>query len=193
MPCEDLLMTCNRDLKRRVRQRQAETGESYVTALRHVRAAAPDAPRPEPPPDPSMPPISYLELIDVTEIGAALGMQCEISMYPDLIDQVEIGAMLRQFRAALPQPQLAAMRAVVMRGAPVDYGDFSLLELRSFHLRIARGQTGVSPNGFQAALAIDGKHGSLSVAFMLMVLPRSLRHTRLVIASTANWRHPWAP
>jgi hypothetical protein len=33
-------MTAKRDLKRRVRQRQARTGESYVTARRHVVAAA---------------------------------------------------------------------------------------------------------------------------------------------------------
>jgi len=31
-------MTRKRDLKQRVRERQAETGESYVTALRHVQA-----------------------------------------------------------------------------------------------------------------------------------------------------------
>src|SRR5690349_14918466 len=32
-------MTAKRDLKRRVRQRQARTGEAYVTARRHVVAA----------------------------------------------------------------------------------------------------------------------------------------------------------
>ncbi len=39
-------MTVKRDLKRRVRLRQARTGESYVTARRHVvatRAASADA------------------------------------------------------------------------------------------------------------------------------------------------------
>jgi hypothetical protein len=42
-------MTVKRDLKRRVRQRQARTGESYVTARRHVLAArpAPDAEEPD--------------------------------------------------------------------------------------------------------------------------------------------------
>lgn len=36
-------MTAKRDLKRRVRQRQARTGEAYVTARRHVVAAQPPA------------------------------------------------------------------------------------------------------------------------------------------------------
>lgn len=36
-------MTAKRDFKRRVRQRQAHTGESYVTARRHVVASRPDA------------------------------------------------------------------------------------------------------------------------------------------------------
>jgi hypothetical protein len=36
-------MTVKRDLKRRVRQRQARTGEAYVTARRHVIAARADA------------------------------------------------------------------------------------------------------------------------------------------------------
>jgi hypothetical protein len=36
-------MTAKRDLKRRVRQRQARTGEAYVTARRHVLAARTDA------------------------------------------------------------------------------------------------------------------------------------------------------
>ena len=35
---EGTLMTANRDLKRRVRDRQAQTGESYMTALHHVLA-----------------------------------------------------------------------------------------------------------------------------------------------------------
>src|SRR5262245_42299735 len=35
------VMTKKRDLKRRVRERQQQTGESYVTARRHVLAARP--------------------------------------------------------------------------------------------------------------------------------------------------------
>src|ERR1700759_236878 len=100
-------MTWKRDLKRRVRQRQAETGESYVTALRHVRAAAPSEAPPMPPTPPT--PISYLEMIDLTEVGAALGMQCPISMYPQLLGQLDVSTMLREVRSALAQPQLATM------------------------------------------------------------------------------------
>src|SRR4051812_50146392 len=37
-------MTVKRDFKRRVRQRQARTGESYVTARRHMVASRPEDP-----------------------------------------------------------------------------------------------------------------------------------------------------
>src|SRR5262245_24438146 len=40
-------MTIKRDFKRRVRQRQARTGESYVTARRHLMASRPVATDPE--------------------------------------------------------------------------------------------------------------------------------------------------
>ena len=40
-------MTRRRDLKRRVRERQARTGESYTAALKHVLAARPAGDAPE--------------------------------------------------------------------------------------------------------------------------------------------------
>ena len=46
-------MTAKKDLKRRIRARQAETNESYVTARRHVLAQAPDVDRADNPAEPA--------------------------------------------------------------------------------------------------------------------------------------------
>lgn len=184
-------MTCQRDLKRRVRLRQAETGESYVTALRHVRAAVA-----EPPPEPAaMPPIDYLELIDITEIGAALGLRCAITLHPNLLGEIEVGAMLGQLRAALAHPSLAVMRDAIIDGVPPER-NFDMVEVRDFRDRLARGRAGTSAQGRMAALRLDGKRGPVLVAFSIMASPIISRQTvcvRLMISGVANWRHPWSP
>jgi hypothetical protein len=186
-------MTCQRDLKRRVRLRQAETGESYVTALRHVRAAVA-----EPPPSPepaAMPPIDYLELIDITEIGAALGMRCAITLHPNLLGEIEVASMLGQLRAALAHPSLAVMREAIIDDVAPERS-FDMVEIRDFRDRIARGRAGTSAQGRMAALRIDGTRGPVLVTFSVMAPPLITRQTlriRLMIAGVANWRHPWAP
>ncbi|HWO26708.1 MAG TPA: hypothetical protein VNO30_48595 [Kofleriaceae bacterium] len=87
-------MTDRRDLKRRVRARQERTGESYMTALRHVQAQRPSA-------------IPTIERVDLTELGAPLGMKCRIAMFPELADRVDAATMLAQLRDA---PRRAAPR-----------------------------------------------------------------------------------
>lgn len=52
--CEGEDMTVKRDFKRRVRQRQVRTGESYVTARRHVLASRPGADPDHEEPDPAL-------------------------------------------------------------------------------------------------------------------------------------------
>lgn len=201
-------MTHQRDLKRRVRLRQAETGESYVTALRHVRAAVAPPPEAAPP----MPPIDYLELIDISEIGAALGLACMITMHPRLLGRIEVGAMLGQLRTALAHPSLAVMREAVIHGA-VHERSFDIQEIRDFLRRLEHGRTGASPGGHMLALRIDraappsggavgraqvptddGRDGPVLVTFTLMTPPAIARATvpvRLMISTADHWRHPW--
>jgi hypothetical protein len=69
-------MTERRDLKGRVRDRQARTGESYVTALRQVLAQRPSR-------------IPVIELFDLSALGARLGFTCRISAFPDLVERVD--------------------------------------------------------------------------------------------------------
>ena len=59
-------MTAKRDLKRRVRERQAHTGESYMTALRHVRNRRTGERESEREGEGAVP---VVEMIDVSEIA----------------------------------------------------------------------------------------------------------------------------
>jgi hypothetical protein len=188
-------MTRHRDLKRRARDRQARTGESYVTALRQVRAARPPDTVPVLPPDPPAPAMDVIEMIELTEIAAALGLHGQISMEPGLLGQIYVGEALAQFRRALHQPELALMRAVLLNGedrsAPIDFA-----ELRRFRRRLDRRLPGVSDGGAIAALHVDGPHGRVLVACWLRLAPpagRAFMPPRLIVTSGAGWRMPWQP
>jgi hypothetical protein len=84
-------MTAKRNLKRRVRERQARTGESYVAARRQVlagRVAAPDA-------------MKVVELHDVSAEANRLGFCCRILAFPSLIQGVTPAAAVIGLRDAL--------------------------------------------------------------------------------------------
>jgi hypothetical protein len=76
-------MTAKKDLKRRVRARQAKTHESYTAALAQVRGARPKVPT--------------VELDDVTAMAAELGIRCKVFTYPG----VDARATLERMRDAL--------------------------------------------------------------------------------------------
>ncbi|HET7503224.1 MAG TPA: FHA domain-containing protein [Kofleriaceae bacterium] len=137
-------MTAKRNLKRRVRERQTRTGESYVTARRRVLAArasgsvhgasrepgasgaaasedptgeiavqaarsASDLPRTAAAGSPATtqpladrePPLSVVQLHDVTAEAARLGFQCKVMMFPALRDRAEPSVVLAGLRDAL--------------------------------------------------------------------------------------------
>ncbi|HEX3479308.1 MAG TPA: FHA domain-containing protein [Kofleriaceae bacterium] len=78
-------MTAKRDLKRRVRQRQARTGEAYVTARRHVIAASADG---DPDADPETDAgIGDAETADATTTSAEAGALRRVAD-PDPADAV---------------------------------------------------------------------------------------------------------
>jgi hypothetical protein len=68
-------MTANRDLKRRVRDRQSSTAESYLTALRPVLARRPGG-------IPSV--IPTVEFIEVSGVATRLGLKCRLTVSPGL-------------------------------------------------------------------------------------------------------------
>jgi hypothetical protein len=177
---EDDQMTAKKDLKRRVRERQARTGESYITALRHVRAQAPE------PPEPPEPPFPVLELADLTEAGGAIGLACRIAIYPQLAARVDVTRVLTRLRdlltATAEDRSLTLMRDVVLRGekprrtlAPEALG-----EARAFVARVRAGLGGISDSGHMLALTVDGE----SILFALWLVPH--REPMLIVTTAAG-------
>jgi hypothetical protein len=163
-------MTKKRDLKRLVRERQARTGEAYVTALRHVRGPRPGA-------------IPVSEYIEITEVGELLGMECRVMLLPELAERIDVATTLRQLRSVLltttPDPAFDLMRAVVLRGEHPRSWPPSLEERLRFLVRLRAGIGGVCPSGRIVALTVWGPAGAEQVVFLLWLTP--FRHARLPI------------
>lgn len=157
-------MTEKRDLKRRVRDRQARTGESYMTALRQVQAPRPPA-------------FPVVEFIDLTEIGTPLGFKCRVAMFPGLADQVDAASALAKLRDVLLMTDrdrsLELFRAVTLRGEPRRFRltQDAFDEGRRFAVRARAGLSGVSEGGRMLALHIDGKQGLTMVIFVIWLVP----------------------
>jgi len=172
-------MTDKRDLKRRVRDRQARTGESYMTALRQVRAQRPR-------------PVPVVELVDLSEVGARFGMKCRIAMLPALAERFDPARLLERLRDALlateGDPTTALMRAVVFRGeqSKIQLTSDLLDESRRFLERARAGIGGVSESGRTLAMSMEGKRGTEIVLCLLWLTPTFVyvsREPSLVITS----------
>jgi hypothetical protein len=180
-------MTRRRDLKRRVRDRLAQTGESYMTALRHVRALRDPLPTEPPPAGPE--PISVVELIDITELGATLGMKCPIRLVPALAERIDVAATLRQLVAVLAatehDPALSAMRSVVLRGEPPVATSHTIQDGLRFVARVRAGIGGISEGGHMLAFSVSGRSGSELIVFVLWpsLQPRSASPPSLIVAA----------
>ena len=180
-------MTAKRDLQRRVRLRQARTGESYTTARAHV--VAPVEGRRDRPPV-----IPVDEMIDVAADAARVGVQCGVVMSSDLVRQVEPAVALARLRDALASteddPGTALLRAMVLRGElPGPHGRVvpQLYEdIQRFILRARAGIGGVSARGNAIALPVDGKAGSV----MMLCHVWHLR-TCLVMGTVENVSAPF--
>jgi hypothetical protein len=165
-------MTERRDLKGRVRDRQARTGESYVTALRQVLAQRPSR-------------IPVIELFDLSALGARLGFTCRISAFPDLVERVDPRHMLERLRADLMKSdkdeELALMRAAALCGErprfPARYGE-ALAEIAPFLARARAGREGVTTSGHLLAMELEGKRGAEMVLFSLQLVPHFVHVNR---------------
>jgi hypothetical protein len=150
-------MTRKRDLKRRVRERQARTGESYVTARRGVVAQRESSSEPTP--------IDVDVAIDVTEAAQALGLKCRVLIYERLardVDPVRALAVLRDvLDATTDDPAMDVMRGVI--AGNVAKAPHRPFREREFLLRVRAGLTGVSLDGRVLALHVEGRSGLVTV------------------------------
>lgn len=180
-------MTARRDLKRRVRDRQAQTGESYVTALRHVLDQRPGA-------------FPVVEMTDISEHALTLGIRPRLLMAPELVGTIDPVSLALQLRNALlataSDPELGVMRDAVLGGQlpplfeprgpraqiAVTAGD------RQFVSRVRAGIGGISESGRMLALSIVGHQTSQLVVFLLWQIPpiHVVRPPSLLAMSATN-------
>ena len=152
-------MTVKRDLKRRVRERQASTGESYTTALRRVEAQRPGR-------------FPVVELIDITQEAEALGLRCNFLIFPALSERIDPRRALARLRAALVGAEddaaLEKLRAVALLGERQRWeGNTVVEEGKRFLARARAGVGGVSQSGRLLALPVESKEGLEIIVFLV--------------------------
>ncbi len=142
-------MTAKRDLKRRARDRQARTGESYVTALRQVLAQKPAGHA-----------VEVVEMLDVTDVGRPLGVACRAVVTPTLARRVAparlLGELVKVLDATAGDPLLELLRAVIRAGERrVADNSRELVDALAFVRRAQAGIGGLSAGGRWLALRVD--------------------------------------
>jgi hypothetical protein len=178
-------MTAKRDLKRRVRERQAQTGERYTTALDEVLAERPGR-------------VPVLELIDLSADAATVGLRCRAAMFPDVGAGVDGARVLARLRDALlatrDDPRMQVMRSVLLDGAPLAAPARRPLEVvadaRAFRDRVRAGLGGVSDGGTMLALSVDTRRGGLELVICRLMPPPPVpvgpRDPLLLVGSLAS-------
>jgi hypothetical protein len=179
-------MTVKRDLKRRVRARQALTGERYTTAREQVLAEKPSSAVP------------VVEMVDLSAIAAELGLHGRTLMFPHLAEQVEARAALERIREVLlataQDPGTLLFRTALLEGKPIPppepetddrrealvhlalmyggtlkvvRGTEMLSEAARFLTRARAGLGGVSNNGRIIAVPVQGRQQLENVVALL--------------------------
>jgi len=163
-------MTKRRNFKRRVRDRQKRTGESYTTARHHLLAAAaapaaePAAPISDPPPA-----VSVVELLDISNDAARRGFLCRVAMYPALADRADPATVLAALRGALVgtigDPATELLCAIALTGQrPARVKRLhDRAGMRQLFQRARAGIGGMTEDGRMLALLVAGRDGIVPV------------------------------
>jgi hypothetical protein len=196
-------MTAKKTLKKRVRDRQAHTGESYTAALSKVLAQAPDRPGDD----------LVVELIDLSAQAARLGWKCRVAAWPDLAARADLTVVLDHLHGALQalgnDALISVMRAAVLQGIhpPSAHGSPAdlMTEAGQFATRVRAGIGGASTGGTMLAFqAPAARHGQDLVVCWLRPFPESIaalvgdseqealrqRYPSLLLGTAANVERP---
>ena len=126
-------MTDKKDLKKRVRERQAKTGESYTAARAHIRK----------------PRIEVEELPDATSEARAAGLDCNAVVSKPDLRQTALFVRVREMLEALGVP--------LQRLTPVPPAVKLAVGARRFLDSVRAGARGVSEDGSLFALEWTGR------------------------------------
>ncbi len=181
-------MTAKKDLKRRIRERQAKTGESYTAARAQVIAQRED--------DDNAGAFPVVELIDATVIAADLGLKCDVLVSPTLAKQIAPGRAIEKLRDALlateRDPEFELMRGLVFRGVRPVRDRLRLVgwwdDVRRFLARAEAGIGGVTEAGDMLALSIDGVMVIAQAGYVsdMAPIPRTRQRRRLFLSGLAS-------
>jgi hypothetical protein len=168
-------VTDRRDFKRRVRDRQARTGESYLEARRHVAAAVQVRGA-----------MAVVEMTDISDIATQLGFACKVSAQNEILALVPAQSLLRRLQAVLLLPEaddLEAMRSVVFRAeiAPLAEDDEvrSVTKLWAFLARARAGVAGTFGSG--RIIVLHDEQPLLFVSWPMVQLAIAKMTPRLVV------------
>lgn len=173
-------MTIKKDLKKRIRERQEKTGESYTTARMHVLNQAPS----------EEPKVSQVSLREVTPLVGALEMKGEAFLspgFPEALARPALERLREVLLATRNEPATRRMHAVLLEGEPdtPDFGSFAREwgETRVFMRNLRLGIRGPSRSGrtFSFELRTDG--GPVTV---VVTLVPSLKGTPKLLLGTVE-------
>jgi len=159
-------MTAKKDFKRRVRERQAKTGESYTAARAQVMAQAGggETTVEEPKDESKRSPISVVELVDASEEAHSLGLACDVLVSPKLAAHIPPIEILEQLLEALlateNDPQLSLLRGALFRGeSPPANPQLNMRarweDTKRFFTRAGVGIGGINGEGDILALQVE--------------------------------------
>lgn len=186
-------MTAKKDLKRRIRERQARTGESYTAARAQVLAQA------GPVTEESLSKTSafpVVELIDATDIAANLGLKCDVLVSPALAQQITPLRVLEKLRDALlateRDPEMELLRGLVFRGVR-PLRDRTRLpgwwdDVRRFLARAEAGIGGLTQTGDMLAFSAEGVMVIAQAGYVpdMPPIPRAQTRHRLFLTGVAS-------
>jgi hypothetical protein len=161
-------MTMKEDLKKRVRERQARTGESYTAARGQVLAHREEVGSE-----------ILMAMADLSAEAQGLGLTCRRAYAsPRVIERIDGVAMLAQLRAALlatlDDTATELLRSVLLAGArpsapPPSAPGF--IEVRRFVARVQAGIGGMTGPGTMLSLQVRGRRGPEVVVCILRLMP----------------------
>lgn len=176
-------MTVKKDLKKRIRERQEKTGESYTTARMHVLKQAPAE-------APETPRVSEVSLREVTPLLEALELKGQAFLTPGFSEALARPALERLREVLLAtrdEPGTRRLRAVLLEGEPDTLEVGSLMrewgETRVFVRHLRLGMRGPSRSGRALAFELRTEGGPVTV---VVALVPSLKGTPKLMLGTAE-------
>jgi hypothetical protein len=161
-------MTAKKSLKKHVRERQAKTGERYMTALAQVRAK-----------------VAHEGHRDVSPWAEAEALQCQATSSEALWRaECSLGAPEERFRSIFARlrglllslsdaERVKPLRAAVLSGAPwvapIPNAVREVAEAWLFRAQVQAGVRGLSPNG--RLVALDVPRGATQVTVLGVFVP----------------------